>query len=191
MTPATDFYWHALHGDNDAALLRGWVDVLAERLRAADVGLDLHAAPLPADVGEAIVDALAYGDLNGCVEACRSAEVEIERRGVRVSVYCNPESAAARAARGRLPHALWGISIVGTLSLTYCQGNPFAFWHETLHLLGAQDHYSTDDLATTCELPSCVMQYAPSDRTVGERPFLCRRTRAILQKRAGRSRRGV
>ena len=122
----------------------------------------------------------AAGTLDGGVEACRAG-------GIRVSVYCDPESAAAHAARERLPHALWGISIGGALSLTYCPGNPFAFWHETLHLLGAQDHYATHALgATTCELPSCIMQYAPCERTVGERPYICRRTRLILMKRAGR-----
>jgi len=75
--------------------------------------------------------------------------------------------------------------LVADMNAIHAHENRDCCKHETLHLLGAQDHYSTNDLATTCELPSCVMQYAPSARTVGERPLLCRRTRAILQKRTG------
>lgn len=134
-----------------------------------------------------VLATLEAGKLDAARDAIRHAwETAASAGRSHVTVYCpDPSHPAVRAARGRLRHALWGINLAGTLSLTYAARNPYALWHESLHLLGAEDHYDFRDFGATCPLPTCVMQYAPDERTVGSRPFLCPGTAAILRKTCG------
>ncbi len=100
-------------------------------------------------------------------------------------VHCDPDHLLAMAAQRRMAHAVWGLSISGSLSLFYGNENKHALWHEALHLLGAQDHYDLTNFKGTCELPSCIMRYAPDDASIKGRPFFCEKTTAILRKTFG------
>lgn len=178
-------FWHTHAGTAaDADFTAGAIARLIERLTASLPGLRLTATPLPGDFTDILDFSLLTGHLNGalasvrCLQAADPADVRSH-----VTVYCpDPSSPAASAARERLPHAAWGISLSGALSLTYTPANTAALWHETLHLLGAQDHYDPATFATNCDLGSCVMQYAPDARTIGESPFLCPATAAIVRR---------
>lgn len=89
-------------------------------------------------------------------------------------VICSPNSHVAKAILKSNPAALWGGSN-GQFSAVYEPMNEFVLWHETLHLLGAEDCYNLEinDEGPTCECSNCIMQYAPTQNTVGTWPFLC------------------
>ena len=46
-------------------------------------------------------------------------------------------------------------------------------WHETLHLLGAQDCYTKKDPGPTCDEPNCIMQYQATNSLLTNSTFLC------------------
>jgi hypothetical protein len=138
---------------------------------------------LPMDGFAPLVDHLNAGRLDDASDFVRHAWPQ-RPQGARchVTVYCPDQTLpAVRAARGRLPHAHWGISLRGAVSLTYARRNRFALWHETLHLLGAQDHYDISSFRTTCSMPTCLMRYAPSEDTIGDKPCICTATADILR----------
>ena len=174
-------YWASL--TEEARDRRFVAEAMAELLDALSVWqLAPVIEPLPEDLEEILVPHLRAPDIEGCVRAIQEAGAG---QPFGVSIYCDPRQPAACAARERLAHAQWGLSMKGIFSLTYCAGNKWILWHETLHLLGAQDHYSLKEFETTCELPTCIMQYAPSELTVGERPCLCQETLGILRRSCG------
>lgn len=180
--------WYTLGGTAaDAEFTASAILLLLDRLGRALPGLKLSGAEVTGELLEGLIPALQSGHLDGAVRAVKDWRGR-ERPGVvtHLTVYCpDARSQAARAARRRLRHAEWGISLAGALSLTYARGNPYALWHESLHLLGAQDHYDLRTFRTTCGMPTCVMQYAPDENTVGSSPFLCPRTAAVLRQGCG------
>jgi len=101
-------------------------------------------------------------------------------------VYCKPDSELATAARKQMPAAYWGCTVGSTLSAVYRLGNKYILWHEILHLFNANDCYPPDDpnRGPTCELPNCIMQYAPTKKTVGEWPFLCQKNIKRIKDRS-------
>jgi len=178
-------YWHTHHGDAaDVEFVSQSIRELLDHLRGALPDLPLTVGALPNDLAEEIDWHLDCGQIGGAVSAVEKYSDGWMRYGL--CVYC-PDStcAAAEAGRRRLPHAFWGINFAGRLSLTYVKGNRFALWHETLHLLGAQDHYDPQSFQTTCGIPTCVMQFAPDARTVEEGKFLCPETLKVLRKTCG------
>ena len=58
--------------------------------------------------------------------------------------------------------ALWGAEVTGLLATVYRE-NPdkYIIWHEVLHIFGAEDCYDVSG-QNTCELSTCIMQYAPT-----------------------------
>jgi hypothetical protein len=178
-----EIFWYTLGGTAaDARFAAVAMNRLFERINEALPGLKLGGTEVTADLLEAILPSLHAGNLRGAVAALRDFGGGLGCRR-HVTVYC-PDAGhpAARAARGRLWHAAWGISLSGTLSLTYAPGNPYALWHESLHLLGAEDHYDLRTFRTTCGMPTCLMQYAPDENTVGPRPLICPATAVILRR---------
>jgi hypothetical protein len=171
-------YW--MHHDTDAE----FVARAFERLERLFVRhrLAISLSKVPSGKVAEIEDYLTAGSLDLLVAELPTI---LDDPNAGLSVHCLPESAAARVGRGRLPTARWGYSTRGVLSLTYGADNPFILWHETLHLLGASDHYDTRTLATTCDTPTCLMQYAPGEETVREENCLCARTLATLRNAQG------
>lgn len=181
------FHWHTHHGNKaDSDFASHSITDLLDRLRHTIPGLQLSASPLPTDLADQITWHLDCGNINGALSAIEKQSDPLQPSGL--TIYC-PDSSSPiiQAARARLPHALWGINFAGLLSLTYVTNNPHALWHETLHLLGAQDHYDLTTFQTTCPLSTCIMQFAPSQQTIGEQPFLCGTTRRILESRCRES----
>lgn len=163
-----------------ASALREWSD----RLTRECPNLPLTLRPLADPLLTEITRDLSAGLLDKAVatlRAFRAAHPSHAR--THLTLYCPDRThPAARVAQKRLRHAQWGLALSGALALTYSPDNPFALWHESLHLLGAHDHYDLHTLAPTCDLRSCIMQYAPSPTMIGPRPILCPQTRARLQR---------
>ena len=180
-----EIHWYTLGGSaQDAEFTAAAMKQLLARLRQELPGLTLETRELRGDLLDVILPHLGPGNLDGTARAIEDAW-GTSGPGVlsHVTVYCPDEAhPAVRAARRKLAHAAWGISLSGILSLTYALRNPYALWHESLHLLGAQDHYDQSSFRTTCAMATCLMQYAPSETTVGPRPFICDATASILRR---------
>ena len=173
-------FWLNLGGNPEAVrFVSAAMQELTAILASPPLGLNIAADELPATIIAVIASHLEVGNLDGCIAAIQS-QANSEPFGV--TVFCDPTHPAASAAQKRVRHARWGLSLQGVLSLTYVTGNKYALWHETLHLLGAQDHYDPATFRGTCELPSCLMQYAPSSQVIGDQPFLCSQTLEILRR---------
>jgi hypothetical protein len=177
-----NIYWHTLSNDAaDAAFVTGAMRQFLGVLDESIPGLRLSGSQLPPQLAALILPHLESGHLEGAVEAM--LDIWNASAASHLTIYCpDPSHPAVLSARRRLPHAEWGISISGLLSITYASANRHVLWHETLHLLGAQDHYDPITFRTTCELSSCLMQYAPDEQTVGLRSFLCPATAAIVRR---------
>ena len=81
-------------------------------------------------------------------------------------VCCQRGSLIAQQARSTNPLAQWGGKL-GRLALVWQPDNRHLIWHETLHLLGAEDCYDDETTEGTCEKePQCIMQYAPTEESV-------------------------
>jgi len=94
-----------------------------------------------------------------------------------ILVYCRPDSYIAKAIKKNVPLAQWGYTQPSFISAVYNQNNKYILWHEALHLFGALECYDNNNPnhGTTCELPNCLMQYAPTKETVKKWPFLCKK----------------
>jgi hypothetical protein len=179
-----EILWYTLGGSpDDASFTANAVTELVRRLSLHLPDSNFRFSELQGETLKLVLPELQSGHLNGAVAAIRSSRTNNKTRArAHVTVYCPDLShPAVRAARKMLEHAAWGISLAGTLSVSYAPANPYLLWHETLHLLGAQDHYDRTTFRTTCGLPTCIMQYAPSAQTVGANPFLCKPTTTILR----------
>lgn len=176
--------WHAIGNEAGAEFVDSAMRELLDILRDSQPPLKIGGEPLDQSdetLGIAI-NALNYGDLDGCVRAIQKNRKLDRSRRIGLLVHCLPTHPAAIAARKRLPHARLGISVAGSLSLAYAFDNKHLLWHEALHLLGAQDHYDRETLQPSCELPTCLMRYAPTASVIAGEHFLCQRTKAILLK---------
>jgi len=175
-------YWYTLGCDaSDAAFVTQAMNQFVLQLNDVMPGLKLAVSELPPQFTSAILPHLQSGHLDGVVKSVHAlSDADMTSH---LTIYCpDPSHPAVRSARSRLSHAHRGLSIAGKLALTYAPENRHILWHETLHLLGAQDHYDAVTLRTTCTLPSCLMQYAPDEQTVGSRPMICDATAAIIRR---------
>lgn len=106
----------------------------------------------------------------------------------RLFVYCHKDSQVAKAALLEKPSALWG-STCGFFGAVYQRSNKFSICHEAVHLLLLRDDdkdecyepYPPYAKKGDCDCESCLMQYAPSEKTVGQWPFLCNKVIKLLQ----------
>jgi len=93
----------------------------------------------------------------------------------RLLVYCHKDSQVAKAALREKPSALWG-STCGFFGAVYQRSNKFSIWHEAVHLLllraddkdECYETYPPYAKKGDCDCESCLMQYAPSEKTVGQ-----------------------
>ncbi len=103
----------------------------------------------------------------------------------RIVVFCTRESRIASLMIENNPAAEWGATS-GLYAAIY-RHDRFLVWHEMFHLLGAEDCYDTaaPDIAEipTCGNIGCVMQYAPTEATVSDPPFLCESNRKRIVAR--------
>ena len=99
-------------------------------------------------------------------------------------VLCPPDSALHAIALQSNSDALWGINNAG-LAAIYNLDNKYIVWHETLHILGADDCYDLDkdNRGPNCELGNCIMQYEATEENVGTWPFLCKKNVSLVKSR--------
>jgi hypothetical protein len=88
----------------------------------------------------------------------------------RLLLYCLPDSPIARAFKSS--SRIWGATC-RPLAVVWNLNNKYLIWHEVFHLLGAQDCYDKNGHGPICEITNCIMQYEPTDKNVGQWPFLC------------------
>lgn len=98
-------------------------------------------------------------------------------------VYCRKDSKVAEAAKKANERAIWGLCQDDcSVSAVYESNNEYILWHEVLHLFGVDDcHCGPKKPGPTCELTNCIMQYAPTPKTVGGWPFLCQKNIRRIQ----------
>jgi hypothetical protein len=103
----------------------------------------------------------------------------------KILVCCKDDSKLAKMAKTYVPIAKWGLMNNEVILAVYKLNNKYILWHEVLHLFGVDDCYDYKDPynGTTCGLDNCLMQYAPSVKTVRKWPFLCEKNIKILQGR--------
>jgi len=107
----------------------------------------------------------------------------------KLLVYCSKDSQVAMAALRQRPSAQWGATC-SSLAAVYTRDNKFAIWHEAIHsLLSREDDldecyepHPPYERKTDCDCESCLMQHAPTEKTVGEWPSLCSKVIRLLQK---------
>jgi hypothetical protein len=98
-------------------------------------------------------------------------------------IYCQSESLLAIKAKESAPWAKWGGN-QGGCSLVWKSENKYVIWHECFHLLGADDCYDKNNPhIRKCDLPTCIMQYAPSYETVDGNEFLCNKLIKMLKEK--------
>jgi hypothetical protein len=174
------FFWHCLDkSEEDEKFILNSLNELSDLLKKPPVKIELKAMSLPAKIVQ-IVESELQKPPQQTKEPFRTYWVTINKKlslpeWSPLMVYCKPNSELAMAARKQCPTAVWGCTVDGILSAVYKLGNKYILWHEILHLFGVDDCYLPNNPHTgpTCELPNCIMQYAPSGETVGEWPFLC------------------
>jgi hypothetical protein len=99
----------------------------------------------------------------------------------KLLILCSPQNRLAQLSLHYKSDAEWGITCPqndSILSIVYNLNNAPVIWHEALHLLGADECYDPDNIKdhSNCKLLNCVMQYAPTEQTVGRQPILCNKT---------------
>ena len=101
-------------------------------------------------------------------------------------IICPKDSHLAKLCLRIKPDAPWGLA-TSTLSFVYEIRDKYIVWHETLHLLGADDCYdlSKNDRGPSCDLPNCVMQYEATMTNVGTWPFLCKENLQRIRNKLG------
>jgi len=102
----------------------------------------------------------------------------------KLLVYCPSDSLIARVAMREQPSAVWGAAM-SPLAAVYSRDNKVAIWHETLHLLTAEDCYMEDNPSQKkpdCNLDGCMMEYAAPESTCESMPFLCDKNVHRLQQ---------
>ena len=96
----------------------------------------------------------------------------------RLLICCQSAHELAGLCLRAYPNAFYGV-VLNSMGVVYELDNHYAVWHEFFHLIGAEDCYGMEDgqithRGPTCEQHNCIMQYAATEETVGDWPFLCR-----------------
>jgi hypothetical protein len=112
-------YWHTLgRRADDTEFTAAAMNQFLARLRQELPGMNLRVSELPTDLRDQILSHLAIGYLEGAAREIQDAwGAKHPALLFHVSVYCPDEAhPAVRAARRRLAHAAWGISLNGVLA---------------------------------------------------------------------------
>jgi hypothetical protein len=182
---ALRLYWHCLDlGQQEEEETRNWLDELRQLLAQPPTQADLCVSNVPSDISE-VFDM----ELRRCPITPQPMERYLDAiitklghsysdlwKWTPLLVRCLEDSPIALAAKKENPLAEWGIAL-GLWAVVYAMNNKYIIWHESLHLYTAEDCYCRENPEgpTTCELPGCIMQYAPCEGKVAPWPFLCRK----------------
>ncbi len=149
------------------------------------IQIDYKFEPLSANLKEEVVSVIeSKPDIGNCSNAVQYYFYNKFGYSANLVVLCPPDSALHAIALQSYPSALWGISNAG-LAVIYNLDNKYVVWHETLHILGADDCYDLDkgNRGPNCELNNCIMQYEATKENVGTWPFLCKKNISLVKSR--------
>jgi len=187
-------YWHCLKpvaSEKDEKFISSALGQLAKHLRKEPIELAisikrlLDEPKLARKVTE-ILDKLS--DQSYTFTNCASEITGVlpigEASTARLFIYCSPSNYVAVAAHREEPVAKWGGTCWPLASL-YEYNNKNGVFHETLHLLGAEDCYEKKDPSQKkpdCNLDSCIMEYSPPVNISENWPFLCDKNVNLLRQ---------
>jgi hypothetical protein len=193
----TTIQWHCrLCGSESKAFIGSCLDHLAQWIRDEPVRIEVKFTQVNPECAEVVESLLASNTLvrecdfdawqDGlCEQLARLNEQKYgDPSPGRILLYCPGYSALAEAVQRVEPNADWGANR-GFLSMVWLRNVKQLVWHETLHLLGAEDCYDLTSPASRpkCLLePRCLMQREPLRENCGDEPVLCRTNIALLQK---------
>jgi len=177
--------------------LRASMDELSELMPRPPLQVSCKFSELPRELRQELEDIVQnQNDIYPCFMEMESHLQSALRCDVRpnLSVLCSPEHLIAGLARQKSTGARWGFSNAdvdhpdtkrGWCAATYKLNNKYILWHETLHVLGADDcHEGDKNSGPTCRCGNCIMQYVPTPQTVGAWPFLCQENMDRIKRRA-------
>jgi len=179
-----ELYWHcAGQNKTDEAFVEKSLSELHQLLSEPPVGRGLIAKRLGKEGQDIVEQWLSDPDVKAVFPHLLSEGSFLSKNMPQdegwspLLVFCQPDSLLAKRLKRVRYGAAWGYCEVPTISAVYEPSNKHILWHETLHLFDVDDCYDYNDPnnGTTCELPDCLMQYAPSSQTVGKWPFLCKK----------------
>ena len=185
-------FYHFLDVDDKRRLnvLRN-LDELACLVQREPLGSKAQIGPLPERVASLVEGIVRHPRLD-CAEPFSDSCEQLNPALPKLSewapllVCCDRNAPIAQAARKQCPLAKWGLTQPSLFSAVYRIENKFIIWHEIFHLWGANDCYAPErpNAGTRCGLRNCIMQYAPTDQSVGKWPFLCEANVAAIVARA-------
>lgn len=162
------------------------------RLRQSPAEIDIPVERLPSGFQYDVLEILDEAEPI-CVRNSDVLDYFVKRLGycANLIVGCQDNHPIALALKKANPDAQWGAAFVdgnfrGPLAFAYCPGNRHLIWHESLHLLGANDCYCVPNhRGPTCEQPNCIMQFEPNAARVGSWPWLCKSNIDRIRVRVG------
>jgi hypothetical protein len=192
-------YWYCHETPNDEKFVADSLKELAQNLRKEPIKLDIGVERLAGDrklteKTDAILKKFSNQSYRICdcdadiTDVFHQFRLIDTTRMSRLLVYCRPDSGIAKAAKRQAPWALWG-GTSGCLAAVYKHNNKFTIWHEAVHLLLSRsderdecyEPYPPYAKKCDCDCEPCLMQYAPSEETIGEWPSLCTKVIELLQ----------
>ena len=126
-----------------------------------------------------------FGSPGGYIHQIGLSLIEQHGDEACASILGVPETTeVVRALRDVNACAAWGAT-AGETAFVWEPGNRFIVMHELLHALGAADCY---DMASpsgppTCDLLNCIMQWEPTEDTVGAWPFVCGKNLDLIRRK--------
>jgi hypothetical protein len=168
--------YYASFGVTDAIALnmRGAMARLARFLRQPAVSVGCRIGALPRRFRLKVEQAL----LADCGDVAVARVMELLLPSLLVAIP--NDHPYAQQCRAKDPRALWGAARGRTLAAVYSNFRAPTFWHEALHLLGADDCYDEHGMAT-CDMPNCAMRYG----TMSDSLVLCTRNISLLRRGQG------
>lgn len=159
------------------------LEELSDLLKRPPLLLAVALAPLPSKLRASVQDILASEpDVATGIAIAGDLLFDTPRTQFRrLIIGCHEDHKLACKVRRNNPDALWGGAIC-PIALAFLPCSRFVVWHECLHLFGTKDCYMLPDTGPTCELENCIMQYEPTDATVGAWPFLCKKNIGRLRR---------
>lgn len=186
-----ELYWYC-EGmrDADRQFVAERLQELGEFLQRPPISVGMNAEELPSELADEVVSVLrkTAGDSEApfALDYVRPIRKKIAHHENPLLIYCRADSEIAKAAQTENPGAVWGLCSEPPRPLVcavYKRGKRHILWHEVLHLFDAVDCYcyANPQAGPNCELTNCLMQYVPTESTVGEWPFLCRKNIIRIQ----------
>lgn len=178
-------FWHCLDlTKSDEEFIKGSFCELAGLLAKPPTGITFKAIQLPRNIISKTENILRKHQRDLLVYYREISKFPSSIKPFPLLIYCVNDSPTAQTAKKQNRLAKWGLTLPGCISIVYSMNNKYILWHEAIHLFGVDDCYDENnpDGPLRCELKNCLMQYAPTEHTVGKWPFLCQKSIQAIQR---------